>query len=78
MNDLKSIENIKKKLISIQTEYLFSLSSETKGNLDVCINNHAPLGFEQPAKFIDLLDCQLDAIEQIELFLKEVENDTSL
>lgn len=76
MNDLKSIQNLRKKLISTQTEYLFSLSRETKGNLDVCINENAPLGFEEPAKFIELLNCQIDALEQMEEFLKkEAEND---
>jgi hypothetical protein len=42
----------------------------------VCINENAPLGFEEPAKFIELLNCQIDALEQMEEFLKkEAEND---
>ena len=76
MNDLKSIQNLILKLKSVEQEYLFSLSSETKGNLDVCINDNAPLGFDEPAKFIELLYCQIDSLEQMEEFLKkEAEND---
>lgn len=71
MNDLKSIQNLILKLKSVEQEYLFSLSRETKGNLDVCINENAPLGFEEPAKFIELLNCQIDALEQMEDFFKE-------